>query len=339
MNTLKKAFRGYRRADVDELLHNLESQLESSLSRCTALEKQLADANAAVEKARQDISKMEEKLAESETKSAKTNQEYERLRTDISQKQNQAEAIGGIYIKAFENGREIIESSKTHTERFLANIETATEKAGFNFSAVEKEFVDTSGTIDGLITEIHRQIDFLKQRLMELTSHAGAIGAAYRNFEHVKSEVNADIGEIQRDYDQMLSDFLSSSNRTVSFSGDVPPQEPPTTAEILPEKQISELEPVPVADVNTGAEQTTEIEDTVQSFKQQLPESDSGVNVPEDGSRDQTEFTDTAADFRDEKDSTTEAKSEEAMGKIKEKKEEAARGQNIMNLLSKYQKR
>ena len=338
MSTLKKAFRGYRTADVDELLHNLEAQLESATSRNNVLEEQLSGARTALDEARETVYKMEERLAESEVKFARANRERERLRAELSQKQNPAEAIGGIYIKAFENGREIIASSKTHTEQFLANIENATDKAGEHFSVAEKDFVDTAVMISGIVAEINRQTEFLKQRLTELTSHAGAIGVAYRDFEHVKSEVNTDIGEIQRNYDHMISDFLSS--RPVSFiPSNVPQQEATAPTEVPMEEALQKSDAMTDGAPQLEVEQTAETMEPEASVEQQPLDPESSVNAPAEEEIDKTELVDTASDFRDEEDSEIEDEPEEVMGEIKEKREEAARGQNIMNLLSKYQKR
>ena len=150
--------------------------------------------------------------------------------------------------------------------------------------------------------------------------------------------MNADIGEIEKNYDHMMSDFLSS--KPISFiPSNVPQQETTAPTEVPIEEPLQQADAATDAALQLEVEQTVETMGPEASVEQQPLDPESSVNAPAEEEIDKTELVDTASDFRDEEDSEIEDEPEEVMEEIKEKRKEAARGQNIMNLLSKYQKR
>ena len=337
MNTLKKAFRGYRTADVDELVHSLESQLESASSRCTALEKQLSEMSAAADEAKEKALKAEEKWNASEENLKRMRWECERMRAELSKKQNAAETVGGIYIKAFENGREIVASSKTKTEQFLDNVEGASKTAQMHFSEVQKEFADTTVQISAMIAEINRHTELLNQRITELAAHTEAIGSAYSDFDAIRKETKENIAEIQRNYDHIINNFLNVSPASPVLSK--APQQVHAVEEEKPTKQLpQETKTVIIPTPQRQTEETDQMIKEEVSAKQQELKTESQVQRSPEPVADQTDFTDTAADFRDDMDFDTENAFEEGAKESGSKLEEVVRGQNILSLLSKYQK-
>lgn len=334
MNTFKKAFRGYRAADVDELVHSLESQLESASSRCTALEKQLSEVSAAADEAKQKALKAEEKLNASEENLKRMRWECERMRAELSKKQNAAETVGSIYIKAFENGKEIVASSKTKTEQFLNNVEGASKTAQMHFSEAQKEFADTTAQIAAMIAQINRHTEFLNQRLTELAAHTEAIGSAYRDFDVIRNETKENIAEIQRNYDHIINEFLNVSPVSRVSSNEAP------VTEDKPQKQpLQNTQAVIIAIPQPQTEETDQIMKEEVSAEQQALKTESQVEPSPEPVADRTDFTDTAADFRDDMEFDTEnAFKEERTKENDSKAEEVVRGQNILNLLNKYQK-
>ena len=332
METLKKAFRGYRTADVDKLLQDLQSQLQTAQSRCAELERQLSETKQEADESRQAALKAEEKLNAGKVKLEKANWESEQLRIQMSLKQNQAEMIGGIYLKAFENGRDIITSSKAHTEQFLETVEDVTKKAQFDFSYAEKNLTDTAGAMIGLAAEINRQTELLKHTLAELAVNAGKIGNAYEDFEQVKTKTNTEIGKIQKQYDDIMDDLLDT--KSVS-----PIPTHAVFGDDLHKEQIFEEKPLEKTLSGESEEKFDDLETHLADLKMEDIASAEDIASPEDvASAESISAMDTAADFLDDDDVSAD-EAEESKKAVQEKKEEYMRGQNILTLLNKYQKK
>ena len=398
MNQFKKSFRGYRTDEVAQRLSELESQLKASETRCELLEKQLAEARQAADRVQ---AHLEARDAELE----KLRSRYEQQRLERNVKKNQAEAVGRVYIKAFESGREIVMAPSPHVEQFLADIEGATEKAAFEISSAKQDFVDASNKIAAVIADINRQTEFLNRRLEKLAAGVENIRSSYMHFDSVKDATKADIDRIRRSYEQTVSDYKATDSfctgdeeksaperRSDGFPLD--PDKKGLTQALLEEESLSSAEAAPEAEMlsndsaapaqvlstetpaaaeathndmpNDGA---SVLGDSPLSDNHQLPVSANAASVQPaadlDGETDEeaelgekTELNqnaepgetierpeegDTYADFRDEEsNSTAEApfKSSAASdGGTQEQDEKKMRGQNILKLLNKYQKK
>lgn len=258
--------------------------------------------------------------------------------------QNVKDLLGLEYLKAFESGREIVRSPQPHVHQFLAGVENATENARLAVSAAEQDFAGASGRIAGLVEEIRRQTEFLQRRLKELAAGVGEVSAAYTGFDRVREAALADIEEIRQAYEQEVGEYLK---------GDAAPPAVRPKREASLEEAAWENEPLQASGEeevfqDAEAEPASEPVEPAPALMEELTGGQLAEPVPEsaaDGTeKEETGKADTAADFRDEedaaswKDSQREGEDEEAIP-ARENSKEAIRGQNILNLLSKYQKR
>ncbi len=369
MSALRKAFRGYRVSDVDEQLSAMEARLNAATSRCELLEKQLQEARQAADEARADLASRDDELE-------RINQAYERLRAQQREKRNEAETIGHIYLKAFENGREIVTAPRTHVAQYLSTIESATERARLDVSAAEREFSDIAGTIGGLVAEINHQTATILRRLETLSASVGGIDAAYAGFEQARVATQADIHAIQTIYEQMVSSYLESpegpspipESPAAAHPAAVAPSPLPTqpastpvssfsspTFSMTSETSVQSILAEPSAAATSAQAQETAgplATGEIQGDSEQEAKAEPMASAPADSPAEETTGEappDTAADFRDgpgtvfapEKSEQSDEpdRAGESAAPITDKKAEAVRGQNILNLLSKYQKR
>ena len=200
MNQFKKSFRGYRIAEVDERLYELESQLKASEARCELLEKQLNEA-------RQEADRAQAHLEDRNAEIRKLKDSYEQLRLEQTEKQTQAESIGRVYLKAFESGREIAMAPAPHVEEFLQDVEDAAAKSGLELSGAKRDFANASDKMAAIIAEIHRLAEFLNHRFEELATGVENMDNVYMQFDRVKDATKADIERIRRNYEQVISEY------------------------------------------------------------------------------------------------------------------------------------
>lgn len=210
MNQFKKAFRGYQTVQVDQRLLELEAQLKASEARCELLEKQLNETKRTADRAQAQLEDRNAALEELKDR-------YEQLRLEQNVEKNQAEAIGRVYIKAFESGREIAMAPTPYVERFLSDIESATQKSGLEISDAKRDFADASDKIAAVIADINRQTAFLNRRLEELAAGIENMNGVYMRFDSVKDATKADIDRIRRNYEQTAGDYKDmASYRTAA---------------------------------------------------------------------------------------------------------------------------
>lgn len=344
MNQFKKSFRGYNPEQVDERLRDLETQLKASEARCELLENQLTQA-------RHQADTAQSHLEDYNTEIQKLKDRYEHLRLEQSEKQNQAESIGRVYIKAFESGREIVTAPAPHIEQFLQHIESATKKSGLEISEAKRDFSDTSDKITALIAEIDRQTAFLRHRLEELSTDIESMDNVYMQFDRVKNATKADIDRIRQNYEQIINDYQdpslyhtpSEKKSTVQTSRSNPVKSEPflsggdtsyskisaPLSDEASDNHTPELVPIPTDNSSIS----------VQPAGTGKIETDRSTGVDE--RNEVPPMTDTAADFRESSDVLGED-SEPDMTKSslpQGQNEQNIRGQNILNLLHKYQKK
>lgn len=376
MNSFKKSFRGYRAADVDQRLHELESQLNAAQARITALEKQLAEAGQAADQIRAEL---QDRSAELE----KWKSRYEKLRLEQSTRKNPAESIGRVYIKAFESGREIVMAPTPYVEQYLADIESAAEKSEQEISDAKRDFAEASDKIAAVIAQIDQQTQFMTRRLGDLAAGIEEVSRVYIHVEQVKDAAKADIGQIRSRYEQALSEYTDDSSFAPAmerelelgpfvFSADetMLTSDKTDLAEDIPESEGSlAVSPTPPAAPSDNAPDYAALDprplppsaDSIPAANQagisgQPPAAPSGktdetsgsdeISSAESEQDEQTqrpETVDTSADFRNENSGSTAAQMffepGMASGTTQKPSGEVVRGQNILNLLNKYQKK
>lgn len=326
MHTMRRAFRGYRAEDVEERLRELEAQLDSAALQREKLEKELQEARQAAREAG-------ERLAAREDELGRVNRALDRLRREQTPKKNGAETIGCLYLKAFESGREIVRSPQPHVQEFLAGVENAAEKARDAVSGAEQDFAGASGRMAGIVEAIRRETEFLLRRLEELSASVGDMRGAFTGFERIREAALADVEGIRLAYERQVSEYLdgSAENPPLKEAGTSRREERSAVEERPQAAEAEAAEPVEPA---TAPEEAPYADPAVEA----VPATETPGGVEE------TAPDDTAADFRDEPDGTPgwsgSRRQEEIEGaSARENSKEAIRGQNILNLLSKYQKR
>ena len=207
MSELKKAFRGYRVADVDQRLSELENQMNAATSRCAELERQLSEARRAADD-------LQARLTAREAELHRVNRAYERIATEQSGKKSAEESIGHIYIKAFENGRDVVLSPREHVDQFLSDVDAAAQRARSDLAAAQRDFSGVSDQIVHAVARINDQTQAILDRLRELSANVGGLDGAYAGFDRVRQATHAEICEIQAAYEQSAGLYLDSLNRS-----------------------------------------------------------------------------------------------------------------------------
>ncbi len=393
MNQFKKSFRGYRIAEVDERLYELESQLKASEARCELLEKQLNESKLSekqLNEARQEADRAQAHLEDRNAEIRKLKDSYEQLRLEQTEKQTQAESIGRVYLKAFESGREIAMAPAPHVEEFLQDVEDAAAKSGLELSGAKRDFANASDKMAAIIAEIHRLAEFLNHRFEELATGVENMDNVYMQFDRVKDATKADIERIRRNYEQVISEYKDTPSSYPAKLNPAAKYQPGETASAsgkddfssaIPGKPLSQVEQE-FSSASASAATMVIIDPTVSAKAASKDAFDSRSSVPEapllsdnapsdNGtsgddntaapvqpavvSSDEAEqkgkldeknsaptAADTSADFRDGKNSDTEdapSQVNTAADADQEPSKEKMRGQNILNLLNKYQKK
>lgn len=361
MSQFKKSFRGYNPEQVDERLRELETQLKASETRREILENQIAEA-------RQQADTAQSHLADHDTEFQKLKASYEHLRLEQNEKQTQAESIGRVYIKAFESGREIVEAPAPHVDRFLQDVENVARKSAQEVSGAKRDFADAADRIAALIGEIGRQAAFMNHSLENLSSDMAGLDNIYLQFDRIKDAAKADIERIKKSYEQTISDYREPSlYRTAPASPQrIAPefsQSSPTSsassvpADISSADSRSFFPSVPVADNSqpavpapapapASAPAPVSADSSSPAAQDFVPPANAGEEKSGQSTAAQENGTsvpavDTAADFQEDGDTLKQAAGADTAESSQppEQNPEGVRGQNILNLLHKYQKR
>ena len=205
MSELRKAFRGYHVGDVDQRLSELENQLAAATSRCTELERQLSEA-------RRSADELQSRLSAREAELHRVSRAYEQITAEQSGKKSAEESIGHIYIKAFENDRDVVLSPREHVDQFLSNVEGAAQRARVDLAAAQRDFSGISDQIVNAVSQINGQTQAILERLKELSAHVDGIDHAYAGFDRVRQATHAEICEIQSAYEQSVGLYLDGLN-------------------------------------------------------------------------------------------------------------------------------
>ena len=200
MNKFKKAFRGYRVAEVERRITQLEAQLEESETRSRALESRCSEAEMQLEKERERLASKEEELE-------RLNTAYDRLANEQKDQKIEAESIGRIYLKAFESGREIAAAPISHINVFLDAVEEVAEKSRGEMTGIKNKIGTCSEKIAALLLETKKQAELMEGGLAELAAAAEGIDSAYAMFEQVRSDADAKIEKIKADYEKNTADY------------------------------------------------------------------------------------------------------------------------------------
>lgn len=223
----KSFFGGYKRTDVQAKIWELEKRAERFEKDHEALESVRDEQKAAAEKQRL--------LAEQKDREILSLQkEIERLNSEIkkNRRDDASAAIGGVYLKAYESGTEIINFSRQQTNAFLDNIEEVADKAYEQFNAARGDFAGITDSVDALIAQINGETARLRQRVTELTGEASQVFDAYRSAQKIRESVDGDIKSAMERYTSDAEQFLnlpafSNTVKGASSDADQPQSEAP----------------------------------------------------------------------------------------------------------------
>lgn len=320
MEKFRKSFRGYRAADVEQRITELEKKLEEASTHSKALENRFSEAEAQLEKSREELAAKEKELE-------RLTVAYERLVLKQSDKKNEAESIGKIYLKAFESGREIAAAPLHHVKTFLDAVDETAEKSRGEIAVVKNKIGESSGNIAALLSEMKKQTKLIEDSLGELAAATDGIDSTYAMFERIRCAANEEIEKIQTEYEKNSADYMENNMRLQG-----PGSRTGQDREVL---VLSE-----------EANMTSEVGKPSDNIEENVSAADNRSNIvmPEQSLSDSeigNELTgDTFSDFSDsgETEDSSETATEESAGNAVVKSPEALRGENIFSLINKYRK-
>lgn len=216
MKSFKTAFRGYKKSDVEAVLHDSDQQIEKLSQKNEMMERELSDlriklqANEAViDEQKKAIERAGENLRSMQHQMELT---FSKRAEDLRKNRSDAENLGGLYIHAYEFSRQIAAAPKIHIDGFMDRVEESSNQAMAELSGAKENFAFATERIKGIIGEISQQNKNILAQLERLSDSLDEAGDVYGTVGKVRKDLDRSVAELEVKYDKSVSALMQKGN-------------------------------------------------------------------------------------------------------------------------------